>query len=103
MNTCRPAISPSAVNADQESKYDDVSNDDLSVSNEYRIRDAPAIKELILAVWIFSLLCEEVRQVNLIVLFLFLIKFQFYRSSSHPKHILYERKQRRILEYFGIY
>jgi hypothetical protein len=70
LHTCQPAISPAAAAAyhEQESRSHNTSHHDLSGSHEFRTRAQPAIKEFILAIWIFSLLCEEFRQVSSIVL-----------------------------------
>ena len=99
LNTCPPAISPSA---ESDSRGENGSHNEMTISPEFHTRPQPAIKEFILAIWIFSLACEEVRQVHSIVLIIHL-SFQLYRSSFQRKHILYERKPWHISEYFGTY
>jgi hypothetical protein len=65
VHTCSPAVSirtrrginPDYITADNDSNTDQV------VSHVPRIRDRPAMTEFILAIWIFTLFCEETRQV----------------------------------------
>jgi hypothetical protein len=48
---------------DNELKTNGDSYINKTVSHGLRVREGPAITEYILAIWVFTLLCEETRQV----------------------------------------
>lgn len=100
LDTCPPAIAPSAAN--NNLKTESVANINKTISHEWQKCDRPAITEFILAFWVFTLFCEEIRQVFSTVIIICL-EPPFLRSCLHPADILSERKQRCISTYFGIY
>jgi hypothetical protein len=65
VDTCSPAVSTRTrrgihhnyITADNDPNMDQV------VPHVPRIRDRPAMTEFILAIWVFTLFCEETRQV----------------------------------------
>ena len=60
-DVCAPANEPERIFSQSSNQP----NASVSTpANELYKRDRPAISELILAGWIFTLLCEEIRQVH---------------------------------------
>ncbi len=49
---------------DHQPTIDDTSSTNKTVSDGLRRRNGPAVTEYIIAIWIFTLLCEETRQVT---------------------------------------
>jgi hypothetical protein len=65
VDTCSPAASThrrKGINHNHITADND-SNMDQLVAHVPRIRDRPAMTEFILAIWVFTLFCEETRQV----------------------------------------
>lgn len=81
LETCPPIPIPSLGGDDKDSKSTADSSTNQALTQAFRTRDRPAIKEYILAVWIFTLFCEEIRQVSLIRLHITL-RISFSLRSS---------------------
>ena len=63
LETCPPRPIPSVGDDEKDSKTESISSTTRAISQEFQTRDRPAIKEFILATWVFTLFCEEIRQV----------------------------------------
>jgi len=62
LDVCPPA--PTRDDNDNPIKTDDTSINNKPISQGLRTREQAAITEYILAVWVFTLFCEETRQVT---------------------------------------
>lgn len=63
LETCPLIPTPSAASKEKVSKREDTSSINESNSPESRLYDRPAMTEFLLAIWVFTLFCEEIRQV----------------------------------------
>ena len=71
-DACPPLVNPAADNNDSKPNVNNDTTFNQTVSKEIRKRNRPAIEEYILAIWVFTLLCEEIRQVSSLMIRYFL-------------------------------
>ena len=68
---CPPLISSDTIDNNNKLKVGNDTTIDQAVQDGLRKGRRPAIAEYILAIWVFTLLCEEIRQVSSLLIVYF--------------------------------
>ena len=63
-DACPPLISSGTIDNGNTVNVGNDTTIDPAVQDGFRKRRRPALEEYVLAIWVFTLLCEEIRQVS---------------------------------------